>query len=202
MQLYVAHISPYARLTRIVVAEKGLADRVQLVFRPTRMPENPLYAINPSGRIPCLLLDDGTVFEDSALICAYLDALDGVPAFARPAGEAGWSQWRREATARSLMDGLSVWLRELRRPQDEQSSGIVGHERARALRTTRALEVDLDDPVWQGPFNMAQMTLIVALQMEMRLAGFTWREESRGRLAAWADRLAGRPSIQQTSALE
>ena len=43
--------SPYARMARIVVIEKGLASRVEIITAKTRTTGSP-YGINPSGRVP------------------------------------------------------------------------------------------------------------------------------------------------------
>src|SRR5258705_8191840 len=111
MQLYVTYTSPYARLARILVIEKGLGDRVAIIAAKTRIPDSPYYAINPSGRVPYLIDDAGVGMEDSQLICAYLDALDGEPLFHAARRDADWAYRRVEATARSLCDGISVWVR-------------------------------------------------------------------------------------------
>lgn len=115
MKLYVTPGSPYARMARIVVMEKRLESRVEVIFAKTRTAGSPYYGINPSGRVPYLVREDGVGLEESALICAWLDQLDGRPGFGLPEGEAGWQARRLEALARSLLDGLSVWLRELYR---------------------------------------------------------------------------------------
>src|SRR5215831_8585820 len=77
MKLYVTYGSPYARLARIIVVEKALEDRVEIIEAKTRAPGSPYYQINPSGRVPYLVDDSGVGMEDSQLICAYLDGLDG-----------------------------------------------------------------------------------------------------------------------------
>ena len=79
MKLYITTTSPYARLARIAVIEKGLTDKVELVEAKTRTPGSPYYGNNPSGRVPSLVRDDGQIIEDSQLICAWLDASDGKP---------------------------------------------------------------------------------------------------------------------------
>ena len=56
--------------------EKGLLDRVEIIPAKTRVADSPYYRINPSGRVPYLVRDDGIGMEESALICAYLDRLD------------------------------------------------------------------------------------------------------------------------------
>ena len=52
MQLYVTYTSPYARLARILVLEKGLEHRVSIIEAKTRSVGSPYYDINPSGRVP------------------------------------------------------------------------------------------------------------------------------------------------------
>src|ERR1700738_1254178 len=91
MKLYVTYTSPYARLARIVVVEKGLEDRVAILEAKTRTPDSPYYQINPSGRVPYLVDDAGIGMEDSQLICAYLDGLDGKPRFHGARGDSDWA---------------------------------------------------------------------------------------------------------------
>ena len=107
---------------------------MEIVFAKTRVADSPYYAINPSGRVPYLVRDDGVGMEESALVCDYLDRLEGKPAFELPSGSAGLEARRLEALARSLLDGLSVWGRELSRPRDERSPGVIAHETERARR--------------------------------------------------------------------
>ena len=59
LQLYITTTSPYARLARIMVLEKRLEDRVEIIVAKTRTKESPYYLINPSGRVPYLRLEDG-----------------------------------------------------------------------------------------------------------------------------------------------
>ncbi len=199
MELFVTPNSPYARMPRIVILEKGLGDRVTVVHARTRERDSPYYQINPSGRVPYLLTDDGLGLEDSALICAYLDQVDGKPMFCRPDDETAWQSQRLEALAHSLLAGLAVWTREGYRPEDERSPGIIEHERERCRRLSGVWENEIDDPRMQGPLTMAQIVLICALQLEHTNPDIDWRPD-RPRLSDWADRLAGRPSISATLA--
>lgn len=197
MRLYITPGSPYARLARIVVLEKGLARRVEITPAKTRSADSPYYRINPSGRVPYLVRDDGVGMEESALICDYLDRLDGKPAFALPEGAEGWEARRLEALARSLMDGLAVWLRELHRPENERSPGLIRHETDRARRLLDAWEREIGHPLLNGPLNLIQLTLGCALGLEARSPDFRWRE-GHPRLSAWYDRIAARPSFAAT----
>ena len=87
MKLYVTFGSPYARLARIIVLEKALEDRVEVIQAKTRTPGSPYYQINPSGRVPYLVDDTGVGMEDSQLICAYLEvSLASTTTDAKPNG--------------------------------------------------------------------------------------------------------------------
>jgi glutathione S-transferase len=198
MKLYITDASPYARIARIVILEKGLQDRVETIIAKTRTTDSPYYRINPSGRVPYLVRDDGVGMEESALICEYLDHIDGEPAFDSPAGEARWEARRLEALARSMVDGIAVWYREVRRPQDEQSPKIVQHEADRAARFADLWEREISHPLMRGPLNMQQITLACAFGLESRLPAFRSRTRHAA-LSDWLDRMAERPSLAATS---
>ncbi len=66
MKLYFTPASPYARMARVVVIEKALQGRVEMVIAKTRQVNSPYYRINPSGRVPYLALDDGTGMEEAS----------------------------------------------------------------------------------------------------------------------------------------
>ena len=85
-----------------------------------------------------------------------MNGVDGNPAFALPAGEAGWEARRLEGRARSLMDGLAVWLRELYRPENERSPGVIRHEIDRAMRLVELWEREISHPYMRGALNMAR----------------------------------------------
>lgn len=196
MKLYYTPGSPYARIARIVVLEKGLQDRIEQVLATTRVADSPYYAINPSGRVPYLVCGDGRAYEDSALICELLDRLDGRPAFALE-GEAGWEVRRLEAQARAMLDGLAVWVRETGRPQDERSPTVIAHERARAARMADRWEREVAHPAMHGALNMAQIALACTLGFAARVPEFDWRA-GHVQLSAWFDRFAERPSFEAT----
>lgn len=198
MKLFVTYTSPYARLTRILVLEKGLSDHVEVIEAKTRTPGSPYYQINPSGRVPYLIDDAGVGMEDSQLICAYLDSLDGTPRFHQPLHLSDWAYRRLEASARSMCDGVSVWTREMRRPANERSPTVIAHEAARSQRMADHFEARMSDPLMQGEPGMAHFTLAVTLDLARRrgLSDFT---SVRPLLAAWMQRICDRPSVQATA---
>ncbi len=198
MRLYITPGSPYARIARMMVIEKGLQDRVEIVLPQTRTPGSPYYQINPSGRVPFLERDDGGPgLEESSVICRYLDHLDGNPAFDPPSGADLWESLRLGALATTLMDGLAVWIREKRRPEAQQSAPSLTHEADRAKRLTDCWEQEIGHKLMQGPLTLPQITLISALGLEARLPAFQWHE-GHPNLHAWFSKMAARPSVAET----
>jgi len=198
VKLYITWTSPYARVARIVVHEKGLADRVEIIEAKTRSADSPYYAVNPSGRVPYLVKDDGTGIEDSGLIAAWLDHLDGKPSLTPPMAAADWQYGRLEAYARSLTDGLSVWVREMRRPEAERSPTIIAHEAARAQRLADFWEREIAHPSMQGPLNLAQLYLLAGLD-QLKHWGHGDLTRGRPQLADWLARLHQRSSVKATA---
>ncbi|HNM44872.1 glutathione S-transferase N-terminal domain-containing protein, partial [Plasticicumulans sp.] len=93
MRLRYSPTSPFVRKISVAALELGLAERI------TRVPTNPwdpasdIAHDNPLGRIPALVLDDGsgTVLYDSPVIVEYLDALAGGGRLLPAAGPARWA---------------------------------------------------------------------------------------------------------------
>ncbi|HTM59527.1 MAG TPA: hypothetical protein VL199_04130, partial [Burkholderiales bacterium] len=120
--------------------------------------------------------------------------LDGRPILERPSLEAQ----RLEALARSMVDGLSVWNRELARPANERSPTVIRHEIERARRMTDLWEREIDHPWMHAPLNMAKLTLGCALGLEARNREFDWRT-GHPKLVAWMQSVAARPSFVATA---
>ena len=198
MKLYVTFTSPYARLARIMVLEKSLEDRVEIIAAKTRVADSPYYQINPSGRVPYLVDDSGLGMEDSQLICAYLDNLDGKPRFHDPAPQTDWAYRRLEFAARNMCEGICVWVREMARPAGGRSPTVLAHEIARAQRMADVFEGRVADPMMQGAPTMAHLTLAVALDVAAK-RGFGDLTIGRPQLAAWMGPISALPSMQQTS---
>lgn len=82
MKIYDWFDGPYPARVRIALAEKGLLDRVEFISvnlwtGEHKKPE--FLAINYSGTLPVLELDDGTLIAECTAITQYLDVLDDSP---------------------------------------------------------------------------------------------------------------------------
>ena len=72
MKLLVNTTSPYTRIARIALAEKGLAELTTEVVDPWGDTPQLLQA-NPAGRVPTLITDDGQSLTESLLILLWLE---------------------------------------------------------------------------------------------------------------------------------
>ena len=195
MKLYGTKTSPYARIIRIVIFEKKLNDQIEFIWTKTRVPDDPMYTINPSGRVPFLLLDDGMGIEDTPVLVQFLDNLKKPRIFADGLEYFDLQYLQIEAKARSLLDGASVWIREIRRPSNEQSPTILQHEQNRAIRLTSYFDKIVSDPLLSGSMNLAQLYLFAALDLERRIQMFSWRE-GNANLTTWYEHMESQPSVK------
>ncbi|HPU54231.1 MAG TPA: glutathione S-transferase [Burkholderiaceae bacterium] len=77
MMLYDS-VGPNPRVVRMFAAERGIElpkTKVDLRGGENRQPA--YMGKNPSGQLPCLELDDGTVLAEITAICEYLDEVAG-----------------------------------------------------------------------------------------------------------------------------
>ena len=81
--------SPFVRKIRIAANVLGLDRDIAIEPADTMNPSDSVRAQNPLGKIPALLLEDGTVLFDSRVILEYLD---------HHAGGAGSSAAKARAT--------------------------------------------------------------------------------------------------------
>ncbi len=126
MKLYDSGRAPNPRRTRIFLAEKGITLPMEQVDITTKQHKTPEYtALNPLQRIPCLVLDDGTVIAESIAICRYFEALrPDPPLFGAGAKEiAEVEMWNRRCEMNFMFCVASVFrhlhpsMKELEVPQ-------------------------------------------------------------------------------------
>jgi glutathione S-transferase len=199
VQLYYTPNSPYARKARIIILELDLASRVKDVII-TLPAEDRFRAINPLGKIPALVLNDGSVIYDSPVICEYLDEL-GNGKFVPRARLLHDAQGRwRALTLQALGDGLADATvrrnQERRLPADKRSTEVVD-------RQTKAIEsafAALERNVARFPSEPTIGEIAVACAigyLDLRVPEDGWRDRYP-RLARWLAEFSLRPSVAAT----
>ena len=79
MRLFLNQASPYARLARVVVHEKCLADQVELVWTDPWASPPELLAVNPAAKVPALVTDDDPLGTTLATFASQHPTLHGAP---------------------------------------------------------------------------------------------------------------------------
>ena len=140
MELKYAPLSPYVRKVMVVAHEIGIADRLTLT--PVKTLEEPEKIVpwNPLGKIPALVLDDGTVLYDSPVICEYLDTEFGGRRLLAASGERRWRTLTRVALVDGILDAAILTRMDRLRPAAQQSADWVSRQLGKMLRGLDTLE--------------------------------------------------------------
>ena len=197
MQLYYSLNSPYARKARIIIHELGLKPRVEDVI-VTLPADGKLRAINPLGKIPALVLDDGSAIYDSPVICEYLDELgDGTFVPRAPLRrEARWRALTLQALGDGLADAVVRRNQERRLPERERSAEVIERQ-TKAIEASFAV-ADRMAPTFPTEPTIGELAVACAIgYLDLRVPEDGWRGRYP-RLAAWLEAFSQRPSVQAT----
>lgn len=196
MRLRYSPTSPYARKVVATAIERGLADRIEIVATNPWDPASDLSASNPLGKVPALLLDDGTVLFDSPVICEYLDSLPGSPGLFPPPGEARWSALRLQALADGILDAAVLRLLESKRDAARQSPEWMDRQATAIGRALDLMEREVGR--WPAEPTIGQLTAGCALgYLDLRFAADDWRA-THPELAVWYETFSQRESMRKT----
>jgi glutathione S-transferase len=187
--------SPFGRKIRIAAAILGLAERIEIVVADTNDPQDSLRRQNPLGKIPTLLLEDGSALYDSRVIVEYLDFLAGGGRIIPAAPGPRFNALTRQALADGIMDAALLQVYETRfRDPGQYVAKWLDHQAAKVERSLADLEAAL--PADAG--DVGAIALACALgYLDLRFAG-RWRA-AHPRLVAWLDAFArGVPAFEET----
>ena len=187
--------SPFGRKVKMAALELGLMDRIEIVVADTTDPSEPLRQQNPLGKIPALILEDGTTLFDSRVIVDYLDYLAGGRLI--PAGEARFQQLRLQALADGICDAALLQVYEGRfRPEEGRNANWLTHQAGKVGRGLAALEAV--PPAFPDRPGIGEIALACALgYLDLRFEG-QWRS-AHPQLVAWLDDFAARvPAFEET----
>jgi glutathione S-transferase len=143
MKLLGSHASPFTRKVRVVLAEKKIDCELSLVdVQPI---ENPVNAYNPLGKIPTLILDDGTALYDSRVIVDFLDAVSPISRLIPDDTRSRVAVRRWEALADGVLDAGLLVRHELLRDTRERSPAWTDKQLARMRRGLEQMSTDLGE---------------------------------------------------------
>ena len=141
-----------------------------------------LIAANPLGKIPALVLDDGTALYDSRTICDYFDKMTGGQLV--PATLDAWTRVKLvEATADGIGDALILTVYEERyRPVEKRHQAWVDMQMRKADRGLAVLETllaDLPEQLTTADFAVAGLLGWMSFRFKGKL------EAERPALSKW-----------------
>jgi glutathione S-transferase len=199
MQLFYSPNSPYARKARIIIHELNLTSRVEemIVSLPA---DAKLRAVNPLGKIPALVLDDGSVIYDSPVICEYLDDLAQGKFFPRASffreAEGRWRALTLQALGDGLADAVVRRNQEMRLPESRRNPEVLARQTA-AIEAAFAV-ADRAAAKFPAEPTIGEIAIACAIgYLDLRAPHDGWRDRYR-QLAHWLEIFSQRPSAQAT----
>jgi len=195
MKLFSSSTSPYVRKIRILIDELDLSSSIEVVASSSMDNPPDLHAANPLGKVPALILDDGSALYDSVVIFEYIDAQHGNK-FLATSGNERWDCLRRHALADGIID--ASYLRTVARVRPDAEQSALWHERwSNAI--LRGIDVMAQDLKTAGDrFDMGDVAAACALgYLDLRHSDLEWRK-GRDELADWFSTVSERNSVQTT----
>ena len=203
MKLIGSNTSPYVRKVRVVMAEKKLDYTFEL--DNVWAADTRIHQSNPLGKVPCLLMEDGSALYDSRVIAEYLDTLTPVCKLLPPNGRdrADVKVW--EALADGVLDAaVLVRLEKTLRPQEQQSPQWIARQLGKVRAGLQVMSDKLgDDAFCMGKhYTLADVAVGCALGwLSFRFPDIDWRG-AHPNLARLHDKLAERASFRDTVPFE
>ena len=208
MKLYDSTLAPNPRRTRIFLAEKGVEyERVDFNIPKGDNLDPEFLKVNPRGLLPTLVLDDGTVLDESVAICRYFEETIPEPNLM---GTDAKSKALTEARQRHMeFDGLLGAADAFRNSypgfRNRGLGGSVGEVAAipelaeRGRGTVARFFERLDDYLAEhaycagASFTIADITAMCAVDFATTAARIPFPDD-KPNLKRWYDEVSARPS--------
>jgi glutathione S-transferase len=199
MKLIGSYASPFTRKVRIVLAEKKIEYDFEL--------DNPWNADakaakhSPLGKVPVLVLDDGTALFDSRVIVEFLDNASPLSRLLPSENRERIDVRRWEALADGVLDaGVLVRAETTQRKPAQRSQTWVDRQMGKMRSGLAAMDSALSERLWctGSAYSLADIAVGVCLGwLDFRLPQLGWKDE-HANLARLATKLAERPSFAET----
>jgi len=192
--------SPYVRKVRIVFLEKKLEAALEL--ENVWDAKTQIGSLNPLGKVPCLILDDGEAIYDSRVIVEYADTLSPVgkliPTESRE--RATVKTW--EALADGIMDaGILARLEATWRPAEQQSQAWIERQIGKVEAALSQMSQELGENAWCHGNQMTLADIAVGCALAYLLFRFPkleWQTKFAN-LDGLYQKLMQRPSFIETA---
>ncbi|MBX7146514.1 MAG: glutathione S-transferase family protein [Alphaproteobacteria bacterium] len=196
IKLRTSNASPYGRKVMITILENKLEKNLEILPPVTENPDKGICPENPLGKVPTLILGNGKILYDSAVICEYLDQTALQKLFPKP-GPNRWFALRMQALADGIMDAAVLCrMEEYMRPPNFYWEGWVNMQKNKIHQSLEFLEKEIDS--FLHPPTIGEFSLGAALgYLNFRFAHDTWYE-NRPNLKKWFVNFSELPSMKTT----
>lgn len=199
MKLIGSVTSAYVRKARVVLAEKKLDYQFEL--ENVWAPETRIAASNPLGKVPCLVMEDGTAMYDSRVIAEYLDTLTPVCKLLPQNSRDRANVKVREALADGVLDAaVLAYLERTWRPDEQRSQAWIDRQKAKVHAGLAVMSEQLgEQPFCMGiHYTLADVATGCTLGwLAFRFPDIDWRGDYPN-LARLFDKLSERQSFKDT----
>jgi len=194
MRLLLNTTSPYARVARIALAEKGHADIATEIVDPWGDTPRLLEA-NSAARVPTLVTDSGRVLTESLLIVLWLETQRPTPSLL---GDEPTAVISRAGIAMGVIDAAVHTLIGRRITDASFDTSPVGLRRRRSM-AQGFTRLEADPPVYAaGTPTIDAVAAVVALEyVDFRFPQAPWLPPLPG-LRKLAEQFAQRPSFESS----
>ena len=194
MRILTNTTSPYARIARIALGEKGFDLSPTEIVNPWS-DKGDLLALNPASRVPTLELDGGLPLTESLLILLWLEKKVPEPSLTDGPLDRIVSQAGR---AMGVIDAMVAIVTGTMQMDPNWGETRVGLKRRRTV-VTGLSALEADPPAYGGGTpDIAVLTAVVAVDYRrLRFADQPW-VEPLPRLEALSAALAERPAFAST----
>jgi len=189
--------SPFGRKVRLAASVLGLSGDIKVEPADPNDANDSIRQQNALGKIPTLVLEDGTTLFDSRVIVEYLDHRAGGGKIIPQESKARFAALRLQALADGMTDAQILLLYEGRfRPPEHHVKKWTDYQADKIKRGLTALEAD--SPSLDPLPNVGQLALACFLgHRDLRFAG-DWRA-AHPNLVTWLDRFAAKvPAFAET----
>ncbi len=199
LKLFYSDRSPYVRKVMVTLHEVNLFENIEIVSVRT----NPLGVVDdlvdvsPLGKIPTLVLPDGTSIFDSRVICSYLNSI-GKSDLYLAKENLKWTIKTAEANFDGILDAALLMVYEHRYRQDKYQNAEWLENLWGKIERTLDFYNSRSGKILSGGLNMGQISLGCALgYLDYRHNNRNWREKNQY-LRDWFAEFSERPSMRNT----
>jgi len=198
--LYPLFLSPFSRKVRLALGEKAL--ETEFLVEKVWERRDGFLAVNPTGQVPVLVDDDGTIVAESMAICEYLDEVYPDPAIlGREAATraevrrlVAWFDLKFNAEVSANLLDQKVWKRFMGLGEPDSEAIRAGHYNLHTHLDYIAWLTERRNWLAGDDYSVADMAAAAHLSCLDYLGDVPWEDHEDAR--NWYARIKSRPTFR------